>query len=64
VSKTEIGTAKIPQIADEIAWRHFWLTHVMTETGERRPEKIVQVMRNAKRPLTRSLHNIRTSQPS
>jgi hypothetical protein len=62
VSKTEIGTAKIPQIADEIAWRLFWLTHVMTETGER--EKIAQMMPNAKRPLTRSLHNIRTSQPS
>lgn len=33
MSKMEIAIAKTRQIADEIAWRHFWLAHVMTETG-------------------------------
>jgi len=42
MSKMEIGIAKTRQIADEIAWRNFWLAHVMTETGERRPGKIAQ----------------------
>jgi len=46
VSKPEIGSANIRQIADEIAWRHFWLTHVMTEIGGRRQEKIAQRMRH------------------
>jgi hypothetical protein len=32
VRKPEIDAAEIRQIAQEIAWRHFWLTHVMTET--------------------------------
>ena len=59
MSKTEIRTAKIRQIADEIAWRRFWLAHVMTETGEHRPGKIAQTMRNTKRPLTRRLHQLR-----
>ena len=40
MSKTEISIAKTRQIADEIAWRHFWLAHVMTETGECRPGKL------------------------
>jgi hypothetical protein len=34
MSKMEIGIAKTRQIADEIAWRHFWLAHVMTPPTE------------------------------
>jgi hypothetical protein len=52
VSKTEIGTAKIRQIADEIAWRDFWYAHVMTETGERGPVKKMPVREHG---LTRRL---------
>jgi len=37
VSKTEIGTAKIRQIANETAWRDFWYAHVMSETGSTPP---------------------------
>lgn len=48
MSKMEIGSANIRQIADEFAWRHFWLTHVMTETGGRHLEKIAQRTRHAK----------------
>jgi hypothetical protein len=55
----EIGTAKIRQAANEIAWRHLWLNHVMTETGERRPGEIAQRIRNAKRPLIARLHQLR-----
>jgi hypothetical protein len=64
VSKPEIDAAEIRQIADEIAWRDFWLTHVMTEMGGRRPEKITQRMRHAKPPLTRRTEVTFDSQPS
>lgn len=58
MSKMEIGIAKTRQIADEIAWRHFWLAHVMTETGRapseencpepaiRRPRQLRQLKQN------------------
>ncbi len=34
MSKTEIGTAEITRCADDINWRHGWVTNVMIDTGK------------------------------
>jgi hypothetical protein len=62
MSKTEISIAKTRQIADEIAWRHFWLAHVMTETGECRPGKIAQSLRTG--PAIRRPRQLRRLKPN
>lgn len=52
MTKKEIGTAEMQQPADDIAWRHFWLAHVVVET-DRRPA--VRVARPELRPRKDSL---------
>ena len=58
--KTEIGAADMPQPADEIVWRHFWLANVVVET-EGRP--LVSATRPELRPrkdsLSRRLQRLR-----
>jgi hypothetical protein len=51
------GTAELRRRADEIDWRHFWLTNVMIDTGKPRPVR--SVMRARKESLTRRLHKLR-----
>ena len=58
--KTEIGAADMPQPADEIVWRHFWLANVAVETDGR---PLVRVARLELRPrrdsLSRRLQRLR-----
>ena len=53
----ETGTAELGRRADEIDWRHFWLTNVMIDTGKPRPAR--PVMRTRKESLARRLHKLR-----
>jgi hypothetical protein len=60
MTEKEIGAAEIRQPADDIAWRHFWLTNVAVETDGRplvratRPE-----LRPRKDSLSRRLQRLR-----
>jgi hypothetical protein len=58
--KTEIGAADMPQPADEIAWRHFWLANVVVEADGR---PLVRTARPDLRPrkdsLSRRLQRLR-----
>jgi hypothetical protein len=40
MSETEVGTAELRRSANEINWRHVWLTNVMINTGKFGPPKI------------------------
>jgi hypothetical protein len=53
----ETGTAELRRRADEIDWRHFWLTNVMIDTGKPRPAR--PVMRTRKESLARRLQKLR-----
>jgi hypothetical protein len=58
--KTETGATEVSQPADDIAWRHYWLTNVVLETDGRplvrttRPE-----LRPRKDSLSRRLQRLR-----
>ena len=39
MSKTEVGTAELYRSADEINWRHVWLTNAMIDSGKLGPPK-------------------------
>lgn len=58
--KTETGAADMPQRADEIVWRHFWLANVVVETDG---PPLVRVARPELRPrrdsLSRRLQRLR-----
>jgi hypothetical protein len=60
MAKEEIGAADVRQLADDIAWRHFWLANVVVETDGRplvratRPE-----LRPRKDSLSRRLQRLR-----
>jgi hypothetical protein len=52
MTKTGIGTTE--------AWRHFWLTNVMIDTGKLGPAKLVRrEMGIRKDSLARRLHKLR-----
>ena len=58
MSRTETGTAR--KNADQIDWRHVWLTHAMIDSGKLEPPKIARYkMQTQKDCLTRRLHRLR-----
>ena len=60
MSETEVGTAELRQSANEIDWRHVWLTNVMIDTGTLGPPKIARrKLRTGKSSFTRRLHKLR-----
>jgi hypothetical protein len=60
MSETEVGTAELRRSANEINWRHVWLTNVMIDTGKFGPPKIAhRRMPTGKSSLTRRLHKLR-----
>jgi hypothetical protein len=56
----EIGTTELHLRANEIAWRHFWLTNVMIDTGKPGSAKLARrEMRTRKDSLALRLHKLR-----
>lgn len=60
MSETEVGIAGLRRSADEINWRHVWLTNVMIDTGKLGPSQIARLKMPIRRnSLTRRLHELR-----
>jgi hypothetical protein len=60
MSRTETGTADLRRNADEIDWRHVWLTNVMIDSGKLESPKFAHYkMQTRKDSLTRRLHRLR-----
>jgi hypothetical protein len=58
MTKTDMG-ADTGNPADDIAWRHFWLTNVAVETDGRRPARPPRPeLRPRKDTLTRRLQRL------
>jgi len=58
--KKGIGTVELHRTVDQSAWRHFWLTEVMIETGHPLPaENGRSTVRATNKSLTRRLHQLR-----
>lgn len=59
MTKTDMGTAGTAQPADDIAWRHFWLAHVIVEADGRRPVHTAQpALRTGKESPSRRLRRL------
>jgi hypothetical protein len=59
MSRRETGTAVLRN-ADEIDWRHVWLTHGMIDSGKLEPPEIARYkMQTRKDSSTRRLHRLR-----
>ncbi len=60
MTNKEIGAADIHQPADDIAWRHYWLTNVAVETDGRPPVRAPRPeLRPRKDSLSRRLQRLR-----
>ncbi len=60
MSSTETGTAELRRNADEIDWRHVWLTNANIDSGRFEPANIARYkMPTRKESLTRRLHKLR-----
>ena len=60
MSATGIRTTEPRRGAQEIDWRHVWLTSVMVDSGEfRRPKISRYTIQTRKDSLTRRLHRLR-----
>jgi len=60
MSSTETGTAELRRNADEIDWRHVWLTNASIDSGKLEPANIARYkMQTRKDSLTRRLHKLR-----
>jgi hypothetical protein len=60
MSATGILTTEPGRGAEEIDWRHVWLTSVMVDSGELRSPKIGRyTVQTRKDSLTRRLHRLR-----
>jgi hypothetical protein len=60
MSSTETGTAELRRNADEIDWRHVWLTNANIDSGKLEPANIARYkMQTRKDSLTRRLHKLR-----
>ena len=59
MSTTETGTAE-RRNADDIDWRHVWLTHANIDSGKFEPANIARYKMQARKDsLTRRLHRLR-----
>jgi hypothetical protein len=54
----EIATADLEQSADEIAWRHVWLTNVLVDPGRSFPVKIARPRVITRMTLSRRLEKL------
>jgi hypothetical protein len=60
MSATLIRTTEPRRSAEEMNWRHVWLTNVMVDSGELEPQKIARYkMQTGKNSLTQRLHRLR-----
>ena len=60
MSVTGIRTTEPRRSAEEMNWRHVWLTNVMIDSGKFEPQKIARYkMQTGKDSLTRRLHRLR-----
>ena len=60
MSATGIRTTEPHRSAEEINWRHVWLTNVMIDSGKFEPQKIARYkMETGKDSLTRRLYRLR-----
>lgn len=60
MTRTKTGTAALRENADEIDWRHVWLTNAMIAGGKLEPRKIARYkIQTRKDSLTRRLHRLR-----
>jgi hypothetical protein len=61
----ETGSTELQRPADDIDWRHVWLTNVMIDSGKFGPQKIarhqVQTRKNSLSRRLRSLHLMRAA---
>jgi len=60
MSTTETGAAELRRNADEIDWRHVWLTTANIDSGKFEPANIARYkMQTRKDSLTRRLQKLR-----
>ena len=60
MSATEISAVKARQSADEIDWRHVWLTNVMIDSGKSWPPNVARHKTQTRKDfLTRRLYKLR-----
>ncbi len=61
MSRTETDNSALRRNADEIDWRHVWLTNAMIDSGKLEPPKIARykIMQTRNDSLTRRLHRLR-----
>jgi hypothetical protein len=60
MSRKETGTAELRRNADEVDWRHVWLTCANIDSGKFEPANIARYkMQTRKDSLTRRLHKLR-----
>ena len=58
MSKTEVGTAELYRSADEINWRHVWLTNAMIDSGKLGLPKNARRLPVRKNSLAWRLHRL------
>jgi hypothetical protein len=60
MSRMETGNAELRRNADEIDWRHVWLTNAKIDSGKLESANIARYkMQTRKDSLTRRLHKLR-----